>query len=199
MTENLTWHTAEVDRAQRRGLVCGRGLPVWLTGLPASGKSTVAAGVERHLVESGTATYVLDGDNTRHGLNADLSFSAQDRAENVRRVGEVARLMADAGLVVLVPVIAPYRADRDAVRRIHNQDRIPFAEVYVATPLETCEERDPKGLYAKARAGEMTGLTGIDDPYEEPLEPELRVGTPGQPVAESVRCVVELIAGLGAT
>ena len=119
--------------------------------------------------------YVLDGDNVRHGLNADLGFSAADRAENVRRVGEVARLMADAGLVVLVPVISPYRADRDRVRAAHDAAGLPFVEVFVDTPLAVCEQRDPKGLYAKARAGELTGMTGIDDPYEPPLDADLRV------------------------
>ena len=163
-----------------------------MTGLPASGKSTVADGVAVELANRGRASYVLDGDNIRHGLNADLGFSAADRAENVRRIGEVARLMADAGLVALVPVIAPYRANRDAVRAVHREAGLPYGEVHVATPLDVCEQRDPKGLYARARAGEISGFTGIDDPYEEPIHPECVVDTSGS-VAESVARVVDLI------
>jgi bifunctional enzyme CysN/CysC len=148
---------------------------VWFTGLSGSGKSTVAAEVERLLVGSGRPAYLLDGDNLRHGLNGDLGFSADDRTENVRRVGEVARLFADAGVVALVPVISPYAADRDRVRAIHRMAGLSFLEVFVDTPLEVCEARDPKGLYAKARAGEISGFTGIDDPYEAPASPELRL------------------------
>jgi bifunctional enzyme CysN/CysC len=133
----------------------------------------VAAACEAELVRRGRPAYVLDGDNIRHGLNGDLGFSAEDRAENVRRVGHVACLMADAGLVVLVPLVSPYRADRDAVRGLHEAAGLPFLEVFVDTPIELCEQRDPKGLYAKARAGELTGFTGIDDPYEAPERPEL--------------------------
>lgn len=155
----------------------GIGATVWLTGLSGSGKSTIAHRTEQLLVESGRASYVLDGDNLRHGLNGDLGFSSEDRTENVRRIGEVARLMADSGLVVLVPVISPYREDRDRVRRIHGVAGVPFREVYVDTPIEICERRDPKGLYKKARAGEITGFTGIDDPYEPPLTPELTLLT----------------------
>jgi len=147
----------------------------WLTGLSGSGKSTIAYAVEQRLVAAGRVAYVLDGDNLRHGINADLGFSKEDRTENIRRVGEIARLMADAGLVVLVPVISPYRADRDDARRKHEEIGLRFVEVYVDTPLEVCEERDPKGLYARARAGEIRGMTGIDDPYEEPLAPDIRV------------------------
>jgi bifunctional enzyme CysN/CysC len=148
---------------------------VWFTGLSGSGKSTVAAEVERLLVEAGRPAYLLDGDNLRHGLNGDLGFSADDRSENVRRVGEVARLFADAGVVALVPVISPYLADRARVREIHRMADLPFVEVFVDTPIDVCEQRDPKGLYAKARAGEITGFTGIDDPYEAPTDPELRL------------------------
>jgi adenylyl-sulfate kinase len=161
---------------------------LWFTGLSGSGKSTIANAVAERLLELGRPAYVLDGDNLRHGLNADLGFSAADRAENVRRVGEVARLMADAGLVVLVPVISPYRADRDRVREAHEAAGLRFVEVFVDTPLELCEQRDPKGLYAKARAGEVTGMTGIDDPYEPPPTPEL-VLTPA-PLPDQVALVV---------
>jgi bifunctional enzyme CysN/CysC len=149
------------------------GATVWLTGLSGSGKSTVAHEAERLLVASGRPAYVLDGDNLRHGLNGDLGFSAADRAENVRRVGHVARLFADAGVVALVPLISPYRADRDLVRAMHDEAGLAFVEVHVDTPIEVCEQRDPKGLYAKARAGEITGFTGVDDPYEAPTSPEL--------------------------
>jgi bifunctional enzyme CysN/CysC len=168
-------------------------MTIWLTGLSGSGKSTVATGVEERLISSGIAAYALDGDNIRHGLNADLGFSAEDRAENVRRIGEVARLLADAGLIVLVPVISPYRADRDAVRLAHQDAGLPFAEVHVATSIEECERRDPKGLYARARAGEIISFTGIDDPYEEPLHPDAKVGT-GESLEDSVTQVLGLVA-----
>ena len=166
---------------------------MWFTGLSGSGKSTVAVEVERRLVDAGRPAYLLDGDNLRHGLNGDLGFSAEDRSENVRRVGEVARLFADAGVVALVPVISPYVADRARVREIHRMAGLPFVEVHVDTPLEVCEQRDPKGLYAKARAGEITGFTGIDDPYEAPVDPELRL-TPsdGPPDRQAVR-VLEVV------
>ena len=158
---NVTWHPTAVPRDQRPW----PGATVWLTGLSGSGKSTVAVEVERQLVAAGRGAYLLDGDNVRHGLNADLGFSAADRTENVRRVGHVARLFADAGLVAVVPLISPYRADRGLVRAMHDEAGLPFVEVHVDTPIELCEARDPKGLYAKARAGEITGFTGIDDPY----------------------------------
>jgi bifunctional enzyme CysN/CysC len=169
VSDNVTWHPGAVARADRPSV----GATIWLTGLSGSGKSTVAAACEARLVAFERPAYVLDGDNVRHGLNADLGFSAEDRAENVRRVGHVARLMADAGIVVLVPLISPYRADRDQVRALHAEAGLPFHEVFVDTPIELCEQRDPKGLYAKARAGELTGFTGIDDPYEAPLAAEL--------------------------
>jgi len=168
-SDNITWHPGEVAREDRPSL----GATIWLTGLSGSGKSTVAAACEARLVAFDRPAYVLDGDNVRHGLNSDLGFSSADRAENVRRVGHVARLMADAGIVALVPLISPYRADRDLVRSIHVAADLPFLEVFVDTPIELCEQRDPKGLYAKARAGEITGFTGIDDPYEAPAAPEL--------------------------
>ncbi|MEQ1787584.1 MAG: adenylyl-sulfate kinase [Acidimicrobiales bacterium] len=167
--DHLTWHPGHVAREDRPSV----GATVWLTGLSGSGKSTVAAACEARLVAFDRPAYVLDGDNVRHGLNGDLGFSAEDRAENVRRVGHVARLMADAGIVALVPLISPYQADRDLVRALHAEAGLPFFEVFVDTPIELCEQRDPKGLYAKARAGEITGFTGIDDPYEAPGSPEL--------------------------
>ncbi len=161
-SSNVTWHPGHVARSERPSA----GATVWFTGLSGSGKSTVATEVERALIAAGRPAYVLDGDNLRHGLNGDLGYSAADRAENVRRVGHVARLFADAGVVALVPLISPYRADRDLVRAMHDAAGLPFHEVFVDTPIELCEQRDPKGLYAKARAGEITGFTGIDDPYE---------------------------------
>ena len=154
--------------------------------MSGSGKSTVAVALERLLVAGGRPAYRLDGDNLRLGLNADLGFSAADRDENVRRAGEVARLLADAGVVAIVPLISPYRAGRDRARAVHEAAGVPFFEVFVDTPIELCEQRDPKGLYAKARAGEITGFTGIDDPYEAPIAPEL-VLTPadGDPAAQA--------------
>ena len=180
MSTNVTWHDGEVGRADRPH----SGATVWLTGLSGSGKSTLAVALERLLVAAGRPAYRLDGDNVRLGLNADLGFSEVDRTENVRRVGEVARLMADAGVVVIVPLISPYRAGRDHARTIHAAAGLPFVEVYVDTPIELCEQRDPKGLYAQARAGKITGFTGIDAPYEPPNAPELVLtpadGTPDQ-------------------
>jgi bifunctional enzyme CysN/CysC len=168
-----------------------RGLTVWFTGLSGAGKSTIASVVAQRLVAADRLVTVLDGDEIRRGLNADLGFSAADRSENIRRIGEVARLMAEAGLVVLVPVISPYRADRDRARTIHVDAGLAFVEVFVDTPLDTCEQRDPKGLYARARAGELTGLTGVDDPYEAPEAPDVRI-MPG-PIDEQVAAVVAVI------
>lgn len=192
MTENVTWSAGIVSRKQRSIVTGGRGMTIWLTGLSGSGKSAVAVEVEERLVKAGVAAYLLDGDNTRHGLNSDLGFSAEERRENVRRLGEVALLMADAGLVALVSAISPYRVGREAVRRAHQAAGVPFGEVHVATPLEECERRDPKGLYAKARAGEIASFTGVDDPYEEPRQPDVRIGD-GEPLGESVERVMTLI------
>jgi adenylyl-sulfate kinase len=172
-SHNVVWHESAFSRADRWASLRQRGATVWFTGLSGSGKSTVANELERILVASGQAAYVLDGDNLRHGLNADLGFSAVDRDENVRRVAEVARLFADAGIVALVPLISPYREARDRARRAHEVAGLRFVEVFVDTPIDVCEARDPKGLYRKARAGEITGFTGIDDPYEAPAHPDL--------------------------
>ncbi|AGT93486.1 bifunctional sulfate adenylyltransferase subunit 1/adenylylsulfate kinase protein [Rhodococcus erythropolis CCM2595] len=174
----VVWHSAEVSREER----ATAGATVWLTGLSASGKSTIAVELERRLVAAGIPAYRLDGDNLRHGLNADLGFSAEDRAENVRRVGSVAQLFADSGAVAVACLISPYREDRDRVRAAHEAAGLKFVEVYVDTPIEQCEARDPKGMYAKARAGEIKGFTGVDDPYEAPASAELVIrpedGTP---------------------
>ncbi|MCU1453538.1 MAG: cysNC 1 [Acidimicrobiales bacterium] len=191
MSANVTWHGGAVERADRPSL----GATVWLTGLSGSGKSTVAVALERLLVDAGRPAYRLDGDNLRHGLNADLGFSADDRDENVRRAGEVALVLADAGVVAIVPLISPYRAGRDHARTVHETAGVPFVEVFVDTPIELCEQRDPKGLYAKARAGAITGFTGVDDPYEPPGTPDL-VLTPadGDPDAQARRVLAALDA-----
>jgi bifunctional enzyme CysN/CysC len=188
---NVVWHESEVPRDARWRAAGVHGATVWFTGLSGSGKSTVASAVAASLTERGVLTYTLDGDNLRHGLNGDLGFSADDRAENVRRVGEVARLFADAGVVALVPLISPYRAGRDHARQLHEAAALEFLEVFVDTPIEICEQRDPKGLYAEARAGRITGFTGIDDPYEPPLRAELVL--PGGELTPQV--AAELILG----
>jgi bifunctional enzyme CysN/CysC len=190
MSENVVWHEGAVNRADRESVTGGGGATVWLTGLSGSGKSTIAYAVEKQLVDEGRAAYVLDGDNLRHGINSDLGFTKGDRSENVRRVGEIARLMADAGLVVLVPVISPYRVDREEVRAKHRSIGLGFYEVYVDTPLEVCEQRDPKGLYARARAGEITGMTGVDDPYEPPESADVRVDASTMTVAGAAESVL---------
>ncbi|MDE0606740.1 MAG: adenylyl-sulfate kinase [Acidimicrobiaceae bacterium] len=175
LSANIVWHQGRLSRSQRWEALGQRGATVWFTGLSGSGKSSVAVAVEQSLVESGRLAYVLDGDNIRHGLNRDLGFGASDRDENVRRVAEVGRLLADAGAVSLIPLVSPYRAARANARALHEAAQIPFIEVFVDTPLSVCEQRDSKGLYAKSRAGELSGFTGIDDPYEPPLNPELRL------------------------
>lgn len=180
-----------VDGADRRRVLGHGPATVWFTGLSGSGKSTVAFAVERALIERGVAAYVLDGDNVRFGLNRDLGFSPADRTENVRRIGEVCRLMVDAGLVVLTAFISPYRADRGAVRDLHPQGA--FLEVHVDTPLEVCEARDVKGLYAKARAGEIPEFSGISAPYEPPEHPELRLATDGRTLDDTVAAVLTLL------
>jgi bifunctional enzyme CysN/CysC len=169
----VVWHHGATREARLAALGSSGGATLWLTGLSGSGKSTVAVEVERLLLAAGTPTYLLDGDNLRFGLNADLGFDRASREENVRRVGEVARLFADAGLVAIVPVISPYAEGRAAARAAHSAAGLPFVLVHVATPLDVCETRDPKGLYRRARAGELTGMTGIDDPYEAPTDADL--------------------------
>jgi adenylyl-sulfate kinase len=172
---NVTWHSGTVAREQRWETLGQRGATVWFTGLPASGKSTVSAAVEAHLVEAGRPAYRLDGDNLRHGVCGDLGFSAQDRDRNVRRTAEVARLFADAGVVAVVSIVSPYAAARAAARELHERDGLRFVEVFVNTPLTVCEQRDPKGLYARARSGELQGFTGVDDPYEPPRDPDVEL------------------------
>lgn len=189
MSSNVTWHGGEVARGDR----ATEGATVWLTGLSGSGKSTVAVALERLLIDAGRPAFRLDGDNLRHGLNADLGFSATDRDENVRRAGEVARLMAEAGVVAIVPLISPYRVGRDRARVTHAEAGLALVEVFVDTPIELCEERDPKGLYAQARAGEITGFTGIDAPYEAPDHPELVLSPSDGNPADQARKVLDLL------
>jgi bifunctional enzyme CysN/CysC len=173
---NVTWHGGKVDREERWRALAQTGAVVWMTGLPASGKSSIAHALEESLLAAGRSAYVLDGDNLRHGLNGDLGFSDADRAENVRRTAHVARLLADAGTVAIVSLVSPFAADREQARALVEAAGLPFQEVWVSTPVEECERRDPKGLYAKARAGEISGFTGVDAPYEEPASPEVEVG-----------------------
>src|SRR6516225_4327523 len=172
---NVTWHEGHVTPDERNKLLKQKGATIWFTGLSGSGKSTIAFTLEHALVQRGHLAYVLDGDNIRHGLNKNLGFSAADREENIRRIGEVAKLFADCGVITMTSFISPYRKDRDGVRALHEAGKIPFIEVHVNTPIGTCEQRDPKGLYKKARAGELKNFTGIDDPYEQPLKPEFRL------------------------
>jgi len=192
---NVTWHHGQVTRAEREKLLRQRGVTVWLTGLSGSGKSTLAVAAERALVTRGRLSYVLDGDNIRHGLNKNLGFGPADRTENIRRIGEVAKLFCDAGLIVFTSFISPYRADRDAVRALMPPG--DFIEVFVDASVETCEGRDVKGLYRRARAGEIPEFTGISAPYEAPLYPELVLDTNRQSVDESVGAILRHLEDKG--
>ncbi|MFS3130720.1 sulfate adenylyltransferase subunit CysN [Nocardioides sp. Bht2] len=191
--DNVVWQNGAVERAARPAPEAGRGMTVWLTGLSGSGKSTIAVEAERQLSESGRAAYLLDGDNLRHGLNADLGFSVADRAENVRRTGAVAQILADTGQIAIVSLVSPDAAARDRVRAAHREAGLRFVEVFVDTPLAVCEGRDPKGLYARARAGEIADFTGIDAPYEAPTEPEVRLTPADGGVDESVQVLLEAL------
>lgn len=187
---NITWHAGTVTPGERRALTKQRPCCIWLTGLSACGKSTIAVALEQVLIQRGHLAYVLDGDNIRHGLNKNLGFSPEDRTENIRRIGEVAKLFVDAGLIVMTSFISPYRADRDIARKLMKEGE--FIEVFVDAPVEVCAERDPKGLYKKAMAGEIKGFTGVspDAPYEAPEKPELVLKTADMSVEE---CVAELL------
>ncbi|MEN8238233.1 MAG: adenylyl-sulfate kinase [Actinomycetota bacterium] len=193
MTDNVRWHPGEVPRAARNEVTNGEGCTVWMTGLSGSGKSTVAHRCEMAVIQAGRPAYTLDGDNIRHGLNAGLGFSADDRVENVRRVGEVARLMADAGIVVFAPLISPYADGREAVKYQHCNADIAFFEVHISTPLEVCEERDTKGFYEMARNGEITDFTGISAPYEAPEHPDLTIDTTTVNLDDAVTQILALI------
>ena len=190
---NITWHDGHITRDDRQRGLGQKGATLWLTGLSGSGKSTVAVALERELLQRDKHAYRLDGDNIRHGLNKNLGFSADDRTENIRRIGEVAKLFADAGILAVTSFISPYAADRDLVRKLHDEDGLAFLEIYVECPLEVAEERDPKGLYKKARAGEIKGFTGIDDPYEAPASPELVIRTDQLSIEESAAAIINLL------
>jgi bifunctional enzyme CysN/CysC len=187
-TQNITWHKMDVDTTARALIKGQKPCVLWLTGLSGSGKSTIANLIERALWAEGKHTYILDGDNVRHGLSSDLGFKAEDRIENIRRVAEVSRLMIDAGLIIIVSLISPFQSERDRARRTIKHDE--FVEVYIDTPLEECERRDPKGLYKRARAGEIRGMTGLDAPYEAPENPELHVSTMQQSPEDSALIIV---------
>lgn len=194
---NVHWHDGDVTREDREKLLKQRGATLWFTGLSGSGKSTVAVALEKVLMERGHLCYRLDGDNVRLGINKNLGFSAEDRAENIRRIGEIAKLFVDTGVIVLSSFVSPYRADRDAVRELHAASDMPFVEVYVDVSLEVAEERDPKGLYKKARAGEIKNFTGIDDPYEAPETPELVLNSDKMSLEEEVTALVEYLEQKG--
>jgi adenylylsulfate kinase len=195
---NITWDRWLLTRKDRWETLGRNGATVWLTGLSGAGKSTVGSALEHALVEMKVPAYRLDGDNVRHGLNSNLGFSAEDRSENIRRIGEVAKLFADSGTVAITAFISPYRSDRDIARRIHEAAGLQFLEVFVDAPIEVCEQRDPKGLYQKARAGQIKGFTGIDDPYEAPAKPELVLRTDQDDVDACVRQCLELLHKVGA-
>jgi len=192
---HITWHDGQIGRREREALLKQRGATIWLTGLSASGKSTLAVATEAALVERGHLAYVLDGDNVRHGLNRNLGFSPDDRTENIRRIGEVARLFTETGVIVFTSFISPYRADRDAARALF--DGGDFIEVHLDASVETCESRDPKGLYKKARAGEIPEFTGVSAPYEPPENPELVLDTGSLSVDQSVSRIIEYLEEKG--
>jgi adenylylsulfate kinase len=190
---NITWHEGHVTAEVRNQLLGQRGATLWFTGLSGSGKSTIAFTLEHALVQRGRLAYVLDGDNIRHGLNKNLGFSAADREENIRRIGEVAKLFADCGIITMTSFISPYRKDRDTVRALHAAGQLPFIEIYLNTPIQTCEQRDPKGLYKKARAGQLKNFTGVDDPYEAPLQAELVIDATSTSPQEATILVLEYL------
>lgn len=194
---NVYWHEGEVTRADRNRLLGQKGATLWFTGLSGSGKSTVAVALEKVLLQRGRLSYRLDGDNVRLGINKNLGFSAEDRAENIRRIGEVAKLFVDTGVIVLSSFVSPYRADRDMVRKLHQDAGMDFIEVFVDVPLAEAEKRDPKGLYKKARAGEIKNFTGIDDPYEPPLNPELVLKSHEMSLEAEVEALLNLLEERG--
>jgi adenylylsulfate kinase len=190
---NITWHAGQVSRTDREKLLGQRGCTIWLTGLSGSGKSTIAVAAEKALAKTGRLTYILDGDNIRHGLNSNVGFSPADRTENIRRIGEVSKLFTDAGIIVFTSFISPYRADRDAVRKIMGEG--DFIEAWVQASVDTCEGRDVKGLYKKARAGDLKNFTGIDSPYEEPEAPEIRIDTTAMTVEQAADLIIDRLLG----
>ena len=194
---DIKWHPSSLQRSERWTKTGQRGATVWLTGLPASGKSTVAVALERELVNRARVAYLVDGDNIRHGISDDLGFSPGDRAENIRRVGHLARLFADAGVIAIASMVSPLHSDREIARQLHRAAELDFIEVHVSTPVTECERRDPKGLYARARRGELKGLTGIDAPYEKPQSPDLRFDTTGADIDELAGRVLALLVERG--
>jgi len=194
-SRNIVWHEGNVTKADRERISGHRSCTVWMTGLSASGKSTLAVALEKALWDRGIHSFVLDGDNVRHGLNKDLGFSPEDRNENIRRVGEVAKLFTEAGVINATAFISPYRADRDQVRALMAKG--DFIEVYVDCPIEVCEQRDPKGLYKKARAGQIPEFTGVSAPYEPPLEPELTVKTAELSEEQALQKLLEFLQSQG--
>lgn len=190
-SKNITWHNAKVTKEDRRKRMGHKSAVLWFTGLSGAGKSTLSVEVEKELHKRGIHTYILDGDNMRHGLNKNLGFSPEDRKENIRRIGEVAKLFVDAGVMILTAFISPYQEDRDGVRALLDEDE--FVEIYVKCSVEECERRDPKGLYEKARAGKIKNFTGISAPYETPVNPELTVPTDQQTLEESVEQVIAFL------
>lgn len=187
---NVVWHKMNVSREDREELLKQKGVVLWFTGLSGSGKSTVASSLEKRLHDMGKLTYTLDGDNVRHGLNSDLGFSDEDRVENIRRIGEISKLFVDAGVITIATFVSPFREDRQKVRDLLGKD---FAEIYIDCPIEVCEKRDPKGIYKKARAGEIKHFTGIDSPYESPINPEIVVSTHLNTLDECVDKLVDYL------
>jgi len=194
---NVTWHEGEISRDDRNRLLGQKGATLWFTGLSGSGKSTIAVALEKALHARGRLAYRLDGDNVRLGINKNLGFSAEDRAENIRRIGEIAKLFVDAGTIVLSSFVSPYRADRDLVRKLHADGGMDFIEVYVDVPLAEAEKRDPKGLYKKARAGEIKNFTGISDPYEAPSSPDIHLHTADMTLQQEVEALLEALEQRG--
>jgi len=193
---NVTWHKGEVSSADRRSLLGQRGATLWFTGLSGSGKSTIAVALESALMAQSKLSYRLDGDNIRLGINKNLGFSAADRAENIRRIGEIAKLFNEAGVITLASFISPYRADRDQVRRIHQEMGLAFVEIFVDCDLASAEKRDPKGLYKKARAGEIKNFTGIDDPYEAPVNAEIHLVSDRMSLNDEVNYITQYLQNL---
>lgn len=194
---NVHWHDGEVTREDRSKILSQKGATLWFTGLSGSGKSTVAVALEQALTAKGKLTYRLDGDNIRLGINKNLGFSAEDRTENIRRIGEISKLFVDAGVITLSSFVSPYRADRDLVRELHKQAGMDFIEVYVDVPLDVAEDRDPKGLYKKARAGEIPNFTGISDPYEEPLNAEVVLNSHEMTLEQEVDILLQIMTDRG--
>ena len=194
---NVHWHQGDITGEDRNNLLGQKGATLWFTGLSGSGKSTIAVALEKALFQRGKLTYRLDGENVRLGINKNLGFSAQDRAENIRRIGEIAKLFVDAGVIALSSFISPYQVDRQLVRELHAESGYPFVEIFVDCSLSTAEKRDPKGLYKKARAGEIKNFTGIDDPYEAPQSPEIHLHTDQMSLEEEVETIIDYLQNQG--